>query len=65
MGDVHVEMLEFGQPVPEGGFLIPYPRKADGTPLDREAGYEAIARIIADPPSQGHDRIFVELPPHA
>lgn len=62
MGKVQVTLLEFGQPVPPGGFLIPYPRKTDGT-ADRLAGLNGAGKAIQEAASKGHKQIFVETSP--
>jgi hypothetical protein len=64
MAEVHVEILRFGQPLPEGGFLIPLPRKSDGTP-EPMLNFEAIGKAIAAAQEQGYTRIFIEAVPHA
>jgi hypothetical protein len=64
MEEVRVELLEFGKPVPQGGFLIPLPRKADGTP-EGSIDFEAVGNAIQIAQDQGYTRIFIEARPHA
>ena len=62
--DVHIELLEFGMPVPEGGYLIPLARKPDGTP-ETTLDFEAIGKAIRAAQEQGYTRIFIEARPYA
>ena len=57
MDEVRVEILQFGQPLPEGSFLIPLPRKSDGTP-EPMLNFEAIGKAIAAAQEQGYTPDF-------
>jgi hypothetical protein len=61
--EVHVEVLEFGGTAPSGAYLIPFPRKADGTP-DFGRGIAGMPEVL-EAEKQGHNWIVLECPPHA
>jgi len=64
MADVHIEMLEFGQPVPAGTMVVRLARKPDGTPEDT-INFEAVGKAVAAAHELGYTRLYVEAIPHA